>query len=367
MTPANYLLTILCDVISPMRSPFGKTAKNAKRRRDKYAMKIAFFDTKPYDRLWFEPLSAQYHYDIKFFDYRLTPDTAPLTSGYDVVCVFVNDTVSAEVIEILIRNGVSLIALRCAGYNNVDLEAAHGKLPVVRVPSYSPSAVAEHAAALLLSVNRKTHRAYVRTRDNNFNINGLMGSDLRGKNAGIIGTGRIGSLFAQILRDGFGMRILAYDRFPTASSNLEYVELGQLFALSDVISLHCPLTRTTHHLIDKVQIAQMKDGVVLINTSRGGLINTEALLDGLKSKKIGGAGLDVYEEEENYFFEDFSNEIIDDDDLARLLSLPNVLITSHQAFFTREAMQSIAISTMENIYAFEQKHSLENEIAYAMS
>ncbi len=324
-------------------------------------MKIAFYDTKPYDRIWFEPLSKEYGFTIKYFEHKLNLDTAILSKGYDVVCAFVNDTLSRPVLDILHQNNVRLIAMRCAGYNNVDLEAAKGRIQIVRVPNYSPAAVAEHAAALLLSVNRKTHRAYTRTRDNNFNINGLMGTDLRGKTAGLIGTGRIGQLFAEIVH-GFGMRVLANDAYPVDKPFLEYVSLDELFTLSDVISLHCPLTKETHHIINQQRIDQMKPGAILINTSRGSLVDTEALLEGLKSKKIGGAGLDVYEEEEEYFFEDKSNEIMADDDLARLLSFPNVLITSHQAFFTREAMQAIAMVTMENIHAFANNKKLENEV-----
>ena len=324
-------------------------------------MKIAFFDTKPYDHIWFDPLAEEYGYEIKYYEHKLNTDTAILTRGFDVVCVFVNDLVSKPVVQTLHENGVRLLALRCAGYNNVDLKAAQGKLRIVRVPNYSPSAVAEHASALLLSVNRKTYRAYIRTRDNNFSINGLMGVDLHGKTAGVIGTGRIGRMFIDIAR-GYGMRVLGYDVFPDPDAGIEYVSLDTLFASSDVISLHCPLTKETRHLINKDSVARMKDGVIIINTSRGALIDTEALLEGLKSKKIGGAGLDVYEEEEEYFFEDLSNEIIKDDELARLLSLPNVLVTSHQAFFTREAMQAIAMVTMENIYAFEHGKELQNEL-----
>lgn len=326
-------------------------------------MKIAFFDTKPYDHIWFDQLSARYGYKIKYFEHRLHADTAILARGYDAVCVFVNDTVDEEIIGMLINYGVKLIALRCAGYNNVDLLATSGRIPVVRVPNYSPAAIAEHSAALLLAINRKTHRAYVRTRDNNFNIQGLMGTDLYGKVAGLIGTGRIGKLFGDILL-GFGMRVLAYDPYPLKDTRMEYVTLDELCAQSDVISLHCPLNKDTYHLINKDRIAGMKSGVMIINTSRGALIDTDALLEGLKSKKIGAAGLDVYEEEAEYFFEDYSNEIMDDDDLARLLSLPNVLITSHQAFFTKEAMESIARTTMENIRAFEKGEALENEVRY---
>jgi len=322
-------------------------------------MKIAFFDTKPYDTIWFEPLSKEYGYQIRYYDYRLNSDTAVLAEGYDVVCVFVNDKVCAKTIQTLKKCGVKMIALRCAGYNNVDISAAaEARLPVVRVPNYSPSAVAEHAAALLLAVNRKTHRAYYRIRDNNFSINGLMGFDLNGKTAGIIGTGQIGTIFARIAA-GFGMRVLAYDPFPK-DQPLEFVPLDQLITSSDIISLHCPLTPDTFHIINKQRVRQMKKGVVIINTSRGALIDTEALLEGLIDGHIGGAGLDVYEEESDYFFEDKSGEIIRDEELSRLLTLPNVLVTSHQAFFTREAMQAIAMVTLENICALEQGRPLEN-------
>jgi len=335
-------------------------------QRGIHAMKIAFYDAKPYDRIWFEPLAEQYGYNIRYFEHKLNEDTAVLAKGFDAVCVFVNDHVSAQVIDLLYKNKVKLLALRCAGYNNVDFRAAYEKLHVVRVPSYSPTAVAEHAAALLLSVNRKTHRAYVRTRDNNFNINGLMGMDLRDKTAGVIGTGKIGRLFYGILR-GFGMRAIACDPHPAEDPSIEYLPLEQVLELSDVLSLHCPLTRETHHMINAESIATMKDGVILINTSRGALVDTEALIDGLKSKKIRGAGLDVYEEEGDYFFEDMSNEIMEDDDLTRLLSLPSVLVTSHQAFFTKEAMQAIAMVTMENIYSFAEDGELANEICYQCS
>ncbi|MCL2884953.1 MAG: 2-hydroxyacid dehydrogenase [Oscillospiraceae bacterium] len=326
-------------------------------------MKIAFYDTKPYDKIWFEPLAEEYGYTLRFFEYRLGADTAALAKGYDAVCAFVNDVVDKEVIDILYESGIRLIALRSAGYNHVDVKAAFEKIHVVRVPSYSPAAVAEHAAALLLTLNRKTHRAYLRTRDNNFNINGLMGFDLNGKTAGIIGTGKIGKVFADICK-GFGMKVLAYDAFPDAGAGIEYVELDTLLESADVVSLHCPLTPDTRHIINKEALRRMKETALLINTSRGALVDTGALIDALKNKRIGGAGLDVYEEEEEYFFEDLSSEILLDDDLARLLSFPNVLVTSHQGFFTREAMQAIAMVTMENIYAFGQGKLLDNEICY---
>lgn len=326
-------------------------------------MNIAFYDTKPYDRIWFDVYSKEMGFPIKFFEDRLTTDTAILSRGCDVACVFVNDRVDAKIIDALLDQGIKLLALRSAGYNNVDLQAAFGKLPIVRVPNYSPCAVAEHAIALLLSVNRKTHRAYVRTRDNNFSINGLMGTDLCGKTVGVVGTGRIGKIFASVMR-GFGTKVVAYDVYPDYKSGLDYVSLDELCEVSDVISLHCPLTPETFHMINADTIGKMKDTAILINTSRGALIDTDALLEGLKNRELGGAGLDVYEEEEEYFFEDRSNDIIADDDLARLLSFPNVLITSHQAFFTREAMQEIARVTMGNIAAFRKGEALKNEVVW---
>lgn len=323
-------------------------------------MKIAFFDTKPYDRMWFEPLSDGYGHSLKFYENKLNEDTAILAKGCDAVCVFVNDDVNAQVIDILCSLGVKLIALRCAGYNNVDLSAASGKITVVRVPYYSPAAVAEHAMALLLTVNRKIHKAYIRTKDNNFNINGLLGFDLTGKTAGIIGTGQIGRLFIDICR-GFKMRVIAYDAYPQKDSDIEYVSKDELFARANVISLHCPLNRDTYHIINEESISKMQPNTFIINTSRGALIDTAALIEGLKSGKVGGAGLDVYEEESEYFFEDFSNEIVQNDELARVLAFPNVIMTSHQGFFTREAMQAIAMVTLENFSHFE-KGEIVNEV-----
>lgn len=326
-------------------------------------MKIAFYDTKPYDKIWFEPLSHEYSQSIKFFENKLNRDTAALAKGYKAVCVFVNDIIDKDTIDILYENGVEIIALRQAGYNNVDFKSAYGKIHVVRVPAYSPAAVAEHAMALLLTVNRKIHRAYSRTRENNFSINGLMGIDLRGKTAGIIGTGKIGKIFIEICK-GFGMNVLAYDLYPSNDVDVRYVGIDELFADSDVISLHCPLTADTRHIINQESIKKMKDGVMIINTSRGALIDTSALIDALKNQKMSAAGLDVYEEEEEYFFEDMSNKIIEDDELARLLTFPNLVITSHQGFFTREAMSAIAETTLENLRAYEKDESLINEICY---
>jgi D-lactate dehydrogenase len=317
-------------------------------------MKIAFYDTKPYDKPWFDALAQNYGCEIKYLEYHLNSDTARFAHDCSCVCVFVNDVVDKDTIGILAENDVKLIALRCAGYNNVDLKAAcEAGITVVRVPEYSPASVAEHAMALLLCVNRKIHRAYSRTRENNFNINGLIGFDLSGKTAGIIGTGKIGSVFARICA-GCGMKVAAFDPNPDEKFIGEYLPLEQVFSQSDIISLHCPLIPATKHMINAESLAIMKDNVVIINTSRGGLIDTSALIKALKSRKLYGAGLDVYEEEADYFFEDFSAEIIPDDELARLLSFPNVVMTSHQAFFTEEATKAIAQTTLENIQEFAQ-------------
>ena len=333
----------------------------------KTKIKVAFFDAKPYDALSFDGVNETFGYTIKYFPYHLSIDTVTLTKGFDAVCVFVNDIVTPDVVEHLNANGVKLIALRCAGYNNVDLKSVFNKIHVVRVPEYSPHAIAEHALALIFSLNRKTHRAYFRTRDGNFSINGLLGFDLFGKTAGIIGTGKIGKTMAGLCR-GIGMNVVAYDRYPDESfarqSGVTYVTIEDLYKQSDVISLHCPLTPENKYMINLSTIHSMKDGVILINTGRGQLINSKDLIDGLKDKKIGAAGLDVYEEESEYFFEDFSGNGIDDDVLARLITFPNVLITSHQAFFTKEALHNIAQTTMDNIRLFFESNELPNEICY---
>ncbi len=325
--------------------------------------KIAFYDTKPYDKLWMDKFKGEYGFSIKYFESRLTADTVSLAKGADGVCVFVNDTVDAKVIEALHEYGIRILALRCAGFNNVDFKAAFEKLHVVRVPAYSPYAVAEHAMALLLSLNRKIHRAYNRTRDFNFNINGLTGFDLHGKTAGVLGTGKIGRVFIDICK-GFGMKVVAYDPFPAADSGIDYVSVEQLMRESDVISLHCPLTPETHHIIDEKALDNAKPGVFIINTSRGALIDTAALLAAIKDGRVGGAGLDVYEEESELFFEDFSNTIIQDDVLARLVSMPNVILTSHQAFLTAEALEKIARTTLANLKGYFDSGVLPNEICY---
>ncbi len=314
-------------------------------------MKIAFFDTKSYDIPGFDRYAAPAGVEIKYFDANLNADTVSLAAGYDAVCVFVNDVITNQIVDRLYELGVKVILLRCAGFNNVDIKACQGKLRVFRVPAYSPYAVAEHAMALLLTINRRTHKAYNRTRDFNFSLQGLAGFDLHGKTVGIIGTGKIGRVFADICK-GFGMNILAYDKFPTANSELNYVALPELFAKSDIISLHCPLTPETNHMINADSISRMKEGVIIVNTSRGGLVNTEDLIDGLKSKKIGAACLDVYEEEGDLFYEDFSGHIVRDDKLVRLISMPNVIVTSHQAFLTNEALDNIASTTIDNLIRF---------------
>ena len=330
------------------------------------AYKIAFFGAKPYDIASFDKVNEKYNYDIRYYKGHLNPNNVVLTQDTDVVCIFVNDTADAAVIDAMVDNGVKLLALRCAGFNNVDLKAAKGKLPVVRVPAYSPYAVAEYSLALMLSLNRKIHRAYWRTRDGNFSLNGLMGFDMHGKTIGIIGTGKIAKILIRLLK-GFGMRILAYDLYPdmkfAGEEGISYVSLDELYRESDIISLHCPLTDQTKYMIDKDSIDKMKEGVMIINTGRGQLINTNDLIEGLKEKKIAAAGLDVYEEEGEYFYEDKSDKIIDDDVLARLLSFNNVIVTSHQAFFTKEALHNIAETTLQNIEDFRCHRPLVNEVS----
>lgn len=329
------------------------------------AYKIAFFGAKPYDIASFDKVNEKYNYNIRYYKGHLNPNNVVLTQDTDVVCIFVNDTADAAVIDAMVDNGVKLLALRCAGFNNVDLKAAKGKLPVVRVPAYSPYAVAEYSLALMLSLNRKIHRAYWRTRDGNFSLNGLMGFDMHGKTIGIIGTGKIARILIRLLK-GFGMRILAYDLYPdmkfAGEEGISYVSLDELYRESDIISLHCPLTDQTKYMIDKDSIDKMKEGVMIINTGRGQLINTNDLIEGLKEKKIAAAGLDVYEEEGEYFYEDKSDKIIDDDVLARLLSFNNVIVTSHQAFFTKEALHNIAETTLQNIEDFRCHRPLVNEV-----
>ena len=329
------------------------------------AYTIAFFGSKPYDEASFNEKNSGYGFELRYYKGHLNLNNVILTQGVDAVCIFVNDTADAEVIRQLAANGVKLLALRCAGYNNVDLKACKGRIPVVRVPAYSPHAVAEYTVALMLTLNRKIQRASWRTRDGNFSLHGLMGFDMYGKTAGIIGTGKIAKILIHILK-GLGMRVLANDLYPdekfAKEEGITYVSLDELYKESDIISLHCPLTEATKYLINDYSISKMKDGVMIINTGRGQLIHTNALIEGLKNKKIGSAGLDVYEEESEYFYEDQSDRIIDDDVLARLLSFNNVIVTSHQAFFTREAMGNIAVTTLQNIKDFINHKPLLNEV-----
>ncbi len=327
-------------------------------------MKIAFFDAKPYDRESFLRAAEGRDVTFKFFETKLWEETAELAHGCDAVCVFVNDTVNAEVIDRLVSLGVRVIALRCAGFNHVDVRHAAGRITLVRVPAYSPYAVAEHAMAMLLTSIRRIHKAYIRTREFNFSLNGMTGFDLHGKTVGVIGTGRIGRVFIDICR-GFGMRVLAYDKFPSSEDGFSYVSLERLLAESDIISLHCPLNEETYHLISNVTMKQMKRGVVLVNTSRGALIDAEALLEGIKARQIGAACLDVYEEESDLFFEDLSGHIVEDDVLARLISMPNVLVTSHQAFLTEEALENIAETTVQNLCEVLAGRSCDNVLSLA--
>lgn len=327
-------------------------------------MKIAFFDTKEYDKKVFNKYNEKYGYDITYFESKLNAETALLAKGYDVVCIFVNDNADSKALKILEDNGVKCVALRCAGFNNVDLENK-GNLRVVRVPQYSPYSVAEHAVALLLNINRKIYKSYQRTKKYNFSIDGLLGFDIHGKTVGVIGTGKIGKVFIEIM-NGFGANVVAYDLFKDENAEkqlgFKYVTLDELYEKSDIISLHCPLTEETEKIINKQSIDKMKDGVIIINCSRGKLINTDDLINELETGKIGGVGLDVYEDEADYFLRDLSNEYKRDVDLSLLLSMPNVLITSHQAFFTQEAINKIASDTLENISKVMNNEECENEL-----
>lgn len=328
--------------------------------------RIAFFDAKPYDSRFFNEANRLFHFPVSYFDTRLSAQTALLAHGHSVACLFVHDMVDDEVAKALYDQGVRLLALRSNGYNHIDLHATKDLFSVVRVPKYSPYAVAEYTIGLLLALNRKIHHAYWRTKTLNFSLNNLMGFDMHGKTAGVIGTGFIGALVAKLLH-GFDMKVLAYDPHPVEAlvqkNVVTYVDLETLCRESDVITLHCPLLHSTEYIISKKTIDLMKEGVLLVNTSRGGLIQTSDLIEALKQKKIGGAALDVYEEEERFFFEDFSATCIDDDLLARLLSFPNVIVTSHQAFFTEEAMREIAQVTLQNIDCFFQNKPLLNLVS----
>jgi D-lactate dehydrogenase len=323
-------------------------------------MRIAFFSAKPYDRRAFEAVGASH--DVAYFDARLAPATAPLASGHDAVCAFVSDDLSADTLEVLAASGVRLVLLRSAGFNHADLDAAERLgLAVARVPAYSPHAVAEHAVALALALNRRLHRAHNRVREGNFELGGLLGVDLHGKTAGIVGTGRIGAAAARVFGPGFGMRLLVHDPYPNAeveALGAAYVGIDTLLAESDLVSLHCPLTPKTHHLLDASAFARMKPSAILVNTSRGGLVDTAALVDALKTNQIGAVALDVYEEEGDLFFRDLSDEGVQDDVFARLLTFPNALITGHQGFFTAEALSAIAETTLANATAFERDGSV---------
>ena len=327
--------------------------------------RIIFFDIKDYDREFFEKYGKNYNYEMSFFKSRLSLENVHLTKGYDVVCAFTNDDIGKETIDAMAENGVRLLAMRCAGFNNVSLKDIHNRFKVVRVPAYSPHAIAEYTVGLILAVNRKINKAYVRTREGNFSINGLMGVDLYGKTAGIIGTGKIGQILIKILK-GFDMKVIAYDLFQNQKVaeelGFEYVSLDELYANSDIISLNCPLTKDTQYMINRRSMLKMKDGVILVNTGRGQLIDSADLVEALKDKKVGAVALDVYEEEENYFFEDKSNQVIEDDILGRLLSFYNVLITSHQAYFTKEAVEAITVTTLNNIKDFIEGKPLVNEV-----
>ena len=328
-------------------------------------MNIAFFDAKPYDKPAFERHGAKHGINFKFFETKLNADTAELAHGFDGICAFVNDTADAEVIDKLADMNVKVLALRCAGFNNVDIAHADGRIHVFRVPAYSPYAVAEHTMALLLTSIRRIHKAYIRSRDFNFSLSGLTGFDLHGKTVGVIGAGRIGKVFIEICH-GFGMNVLAHDKNPDRSiengNTVRYTDLDEIFEKSDIISLHCPLTSDTYHIIDETVLKKCRKGVVILNTSRGALVDAEALLAAIKSRKVGAACLDVYEEESDLFFEDNSGHILEDDVLARLISMPNVIVTSHQAFLTEEALENIAETTVGNLTDFFEKGHCENEI-----
>ena len=329
-------------------------------------MKILFYDTQTYDKESFSKEAGNYPgVEMDFLKSTLAPQTAPLAQGYDAVCAFVNSDVGTGTVEALHKAGVRLILMRCAGFNNVDLELA-GKygMEVRRVPGYSPEAVAEHAMALALTVNRRMHKAYTKVRENDFSLGGLMGFNFYEKTAGIIGTGKIGAAMARICR-GFGMKVIAYDVYENESLKdfVTYVTLDELLAQSDLVSLHCPLMDSTYHLVNKDTIAKMKDGVILVNTSRGGLVKTNDLIDGIRARKFFGVGLDVYEEETKNVFEDRSDEILEHSTTARLLSFPNVMITSHQGFFTQEALEAISKTTLDNAVAFEKDETTGNEVA----
>lgn len=328
-------------------------------------MKVAVFGAKPYDEKYFNLVNEKYNHQLTFLESHLNATTARLAKGYDAVCAFVNDEVGAECLEVLAERDIHTLALRCAGFNNVDLvKAAELNIQVVRVPEYSPHGVAEHAVALILGLNRKIYRAYNRVREGNFLLDGLLGYNLNTKTVGVVGTGKIGLVMCSIMQ-GFGCKVLAYDPYPNEQAiqnGVEYVDLDTLLTTSDIVSLHCPLTPESHHLIDEEKILEMKDEVMIINTSRGALIDTQACIKYLKNGKIGALGLDVYEEEGDLFFEDISDKILEDDVFARLLTFPNVLVTGHQAFFTSDALENIAETTLQNLTTIEEGKDCENKV-----
>ncbi|MCH5272985.1 MAG: 2-hydroxyacid dehydrogenase [Lachnospiraceae bacterium] len=328
--------------------------------------RICFFDTKPYDRLYFDEFAEKYGFEMVYCESKLNEKSVVLARGCDAAVAFVNDSVNAAVLRALEEMGISIVAMRCAGYNNVDFKEAYGKVHIVRVPAYSPYAVAEFTMGMFLTLNRKFHRAYNRVREYNFSLSGLLGTDLYGKTIGVVGTGKIGQVFIDICL-GFGMRVLAYDPYPKERKGVCYVGFEELCKNSDMISLHCPLTKESYHIVNKEAIQNMRDGVVIVNTSRGALIDTSALIESLKDGKVGAAGLDVYEEEGDFFYEDYSGEVMPDDELARLISMPNVLLTSHQAFLTEEALKNIAETTTDNLYRYFAGEALPNEVCYRCS
>ena len=329
------------------------------------AKKVLFYDIKSYDKELFKKFGKDYNIEMKFLKGKLNEESADLTKGYEIVCAFANDTINKEVIDILAENGVKLLAMRCAGYNNISLKDIQGRFKVVRVPAYSPYSIAEYTMGMILALNRKIHKAYVRTREGNFSISGLMGFDLNEKTAGIIGAGKIAQILIKILK-GFGMRVIAYDPYPNYEKakelGFEFVDLDTLYKESDIISLNCPLTKETQYIINRNSMSKMKDGVMIVNTGRGMLIDSADLIEALKDKKVGAAALDVYEEEAEYFFEELSDKVIEDDILGRLLSFHNVLITSHQAYFTQEAVEAITKTTLDNIQDFIDGKELINEV-----
>ncbi len=331
-------------------------------------MKIAVFSAQPYDRQFLGAANAAEGHVLHYFDVALRPDSVALAAGYEAVCIFVNDVADASVLEALRGGGTGLVALRCTGFNNVDLAAASRLgIKIVRVVDYSPYSVAEHAVALLLALNRKTHRAYNRTRDSNFSLDGLMGFDFHGKTAAVVGTGKIGRVFARIML-GFGCEVIGYDPFPSAefeALGARYAAPGEIGANADIVSLHCPLTPENHHIVNATTLGRMKRGALLVNTSRGGLLDTEAAIEALKSGQLGGLALDVYEQEGGLFFRDLSSTVVTDDVLQRLISFPNVIVTGHQAFFTREAIGTISATTLRSVTEFARNAPLSNEIKVA--